>query len=273
MRRFAVLLCFFIFISCQDKVICPAFQSTYILDDSTRNAYFSYVWQLDELKRVQYLAQQRSADSTGRDSLGVIQQPTTDYYAHVGEYVVSWKVPGKSKYGIVKPVFYPIKKHRMRTAPMENILAPEPLSNDFEASEFGIDSLQADEVNLMALDSLATDSIVVAEVRDEASQNEEFRFLYGYDPSDIFNVEQAYYNKYFADRLIDHRPPPKPEESVIDSLSVVAPDSVDKKEPFFKGLFKKKDKKMAEEEPTEEEQNLSELTEEKAQEESAEKNR
>jgi len=245
MKRFSVLLCFLTLISCQDKVICPAYQSTYILDDTTRNAYFSYVWQLDEATRTQYLSQQQSGDTSSTDSLGIITQPKTDYYAYAGEYIVPWGTPKKTKYGIVKPVFYPVKKYRMRTASMENVLAPEPLSNDFVAEDFGIDSLQSDRFNKVASDSLTSDSIVVAkEVKSDPDKEDEVRFLYGYDPSDNFNVEQLYYNKYFGDRLIDNRPKPEPRKSVADSLSsdLKSDSTVVDKEPFFKGLFKKKKK-------------------------------
>jgi len=270
MKRFTVILCFFILISCRDKLICPAFQSTYILDDSTRNAYFSYVWQLDEMTCSQYLLRQQSGVPTDSDSLEIIQQPATDYYAYASEYVAPWSISGRSKYGIVKPAFYPVKKYRMRTAPMENILAPEPLANDFDAAEFGTDSLQADTMSIIASDSVATDSPVAAKAQDKALREEETRYLYGYNPADIFNVEQAYYNKYFDDRLIDHRPPPEPEEAVSDSLSIAVPDSTAGREPFFKGLFKKKDRKAAEEDPAGEEKNLSESTEEESQEEPGE---
>ena len=266
MGRFTVFLYIIILISCQDKVICPAFQSTYILDDSTRNACFSYVWQLDELTRSQYLLQQQSGDSTE-----TIKQPTTDYYAHARDYVVPWRVPRRSKYGIIKPVFYPVKKHRMRTAPMENVLTPALLSNDFDASEFETDSLQSDTVNLVALDSVAIDLTTAANAQDNAPQKEEVRYLHRYDPSDIFNVEQAYYNKYFANRLIDHRPPPESEGVVSDSLSAAVPDSLTKKTPFFKRIFKKKDQKWVNKEPANvEEENLLELTEEEFQEEPVE---
>lgn len=247
-------------------MICPAFQSTYILDDSTRNAYFSYVWQLDELTRSQYLLQQQSDDSTE-----TIKQPTTDYYAHARDYIVPWRVSGRNKYGIIKPVFYPVKKHRMRTAPMENVLTPELLSNDFDASEFETDSLQSDTVNLVALDSAAIDLTMAANAQDNVPQKEEIRYLHRYDPSDIFNVEQAYYNKYFANRLIDHRPPPESEEVVSDSLSAAVPDSLTKKIPFFKRLFRKKDQKSVNKEPANgEEENLLELTQEGVQEEPVE---
>ena len=67
------------------------------------------------------------------------------------------------------------------------------------------------------------------------------RFLYGYHPADNFNVEQQYYNKYFSERLIDHRPEPEPQPVTIDS---VTSDSTQAKKPFFKGLFKKRNKQQ-----------------------------
>ena len=221
--------------SCQDKVICPAFQSTYILDDSTRNAYFSYVWQLDENTRSQFLAQQRGADP--EDTLGVVAQPKTDYYAYAGEKVVPWRIQKKSKYGIIKQPVYPIKSYQMRTAPMENVLAPEPVSNDFVASDF-TDSLGVDSLSI-AVDSLALDSAAAK----PTVAKEETKYLYGYDPSDNFNVEQQYYNKYYSEKFIDNRPKPEPKPVELDSLgNPIVPDSVETKEPFFKGLFKKKKK-------------------------------
>ncbi|WP_420318821.1 hypothetical protein [Ekhidna sp.] len=228
MKRLIILLCYVSLISCQDKVICPAFQSTYILDDSTRYAYFSYVWQLDENTRTQYLAQQNGQDPD--DTLGVVQQPKTDYYAYAGEKVVPWRIQKQTKYGIVKNTPYPIKKYRLRTAPMENVLAPDPVSNDFVASDFGIDSLSIASDSL-GLDSLATTAIAVEE-------EEKPKYLYGYQPDDNFNVEQEYYNKYYSYKFIDNRPKPKPAPT--DTSAVAAPDSVQVKER--KGLFKRRKK-------------------------------
>ncbi|SNS77594.1 hypothetical protein SAMN05421640_1190 [Ekhidna lutea] len=233
MKRLIILVCYASLISCQDKVICPAFQSTYILDDSTRNAYFSYVWQLDESTRAQYLAQQKGQSS--EDTLGVVAQPRTDYYAYAGEKVVPWRVQKKSKYGIIKPAWYPIKNYQLRTAPMENVLAPDPVSNDFVASDFS-DSLGVDSLSI-ASDSLGT------QPAEEVVAKEETKYLYGYDPSDKFNVEQQYYNKYYAYKFIDNRPKPTP--APVDSLGSAVPDSLQTKEPFFKGLFKKKNKETS----------------------------
>ncbi|WP_370086664.1 hypothetical protein [Ekhidna sp.] len=236
MKRLIVVLCYASLMSCQDKVICSAYQSTYILDDSTRNAYFSYVWQLDENTRSQFLAQQRGGNA--EDTLGVVAQPKTDYYAYAGEKVVPWRVQNKTKYGIIKPAWTPIKKYQMRTAPMENVLAPEPITNDFVASDF-TDSLGVDSM------AVAMDSVKV----EPAVAKQETKYLYGYDPSDNFNVEQEYYNRYFGYKLVDNRP--KPQPVAADSLGSV-PDSLQTKEPFFKGLFKKKKKDVTTDSPAEE---------------------
>ncbi len=227
------------FLSCQDKVICPAFQSTYILDDSTRNAYFSYAWQLDEATRSEYLAQVQNTG--GNDSLGIVAQPKTDYYAYAGEKVVPWRVRGRTKYGIVKYEPYWLKKYRMRTAPMENVFAPEPLETDFVASDFA-DSLAVDSLAVASTDSAYLDSLLSAPLAAAEAKDEGPKYLFKYDPKDNFNVEQEYYNKYFGEKFIDKRPKPEPKElQPADSLASSIPDSLQEtKEPFFKGLFKKK---------------------------------
>lgn len=243
MKRFFILLCYASLISCQDKVICPAFQSTYILDDSVRNAYFSYVWQLDESTRTQFLAQQKGQSSG--DSLGVVAQPTTDYYAYAGEKVVPWRLQKRTKYGIIKKTPYPIKNYQLRTAPMENVLAPAPVSNEFVAADF------ADSLGItpgVVMDSTQIDSIGSRPVAATEEEKKGPKYLYGYDPEDNYNVEQEYYNRYFGKLLVDNRPEPKPASA--DSLAAQSSDSVAAKEPFFKRLFKKKKKDKQEEEPT-----------------------
>lgn len=217
-------------------MICPAYQSMYILDDSTRFAFYSYIWQLDENTRTQFVTQ-IDTDDIINDTVNaeVVKQPKTDYYAYASEKVVPWRVLERTKYGIIKPVFMPIKKYRMRTAPMENVLGPKPISNDFVAEEFK-DSRAIDSLSLATTDSLAVTPLA----QDNLEEKKETRFLYGYDLSDNFNVEQFYYNKYYADRLIDHRPEPQPEPAASQDLST---DSTQTKKPFFKGLFKKKKKK------------------------------
>lgn len=239
MRRFLPIVCLVVLMACQDKVICPAFQSTYILDDSTRNAYYSYVWQLDEATRTQYLASTQNGpmDSLAVDSLTTASGPKTDYYAYAGEKVVPWRVRGRTKYGIVKYEPYWLKKYRMRTAPMENVFAPKkeevkPEVNYVASSV--TDSLSTDSLSVASLDSLV--EFVAVKVEEEEGP----KYRYGYDPSDNFNVEQEYYNKHFGQLLIDTRPKPEPIQlQTVDSLSIASePDSLQRK--GLKGLFKKK---------------------------------
>lgn len=227
-------------------VVCPAFQSTYILDDSARNAYFSYAWQLDEYTRNEYFASKQGSSTTSLDSFAIdVQQPKTDYYAYVEDEVVPWRVPKRTKYGIQKSVPYPIKNYRLKTAPMENVLTPEKQTNNFVASDFNFDSL-----SFAAMDSLAFDSTQLVAATEE---NEGPGFLHGYDPGDNFNVEQEYYNKYFGKKLVDTRPKPKP--SLIDSTQTVMENDTASIQPK-KGLFKRRRGQQLEEtDPVEEETN------------------
>ncbi|MEM6642915.1 MAG: hypothetical protein AAF616_08050 [Bacteroidota bacterium] len=233
MKGIFLVLCTLGLLACQDKVICPAFQSTYILDDSTRNAYFSYVWQLDESTRTQFLSSNSDSSQLNVDSAITSpgNPPLGEYYAFVEANYVPWRTPERTKYGIVRPVFMPLKKYRMRTAPMENIFGPDrksPLEN--QVAE--MDSVTKDSLSLAASDTLR--------VQPAAEESEQPTFLYGYNPSDKFNVEQLYYNKYFSYRFIDNRP----KAPKVAADTAVA-DSVQAKTPFFqkvKNLFKRKEK-------------------------------
>ena len=92
MRLLTCILCLILFISsCRDKVICPAFQSTYILDDSVRLAYFSYLWELDDKDRISYLENRRntkdslvalSSDTLTIDSIPGSKMGEVDYFAY-----------------------------------------------------------------------------------------------------------------------------------------------------------------------------------------------
>lgn len=236
-------------LGCQDKIICSAFQSTYILDDSTRNAYYSYVWQLDEATRSEYLAGLQGTAET--DSLNPQpQQQKIDYYSYAGEKVVPWRVRERTKYGIVKYEPYWLKKYRMRTAPMENVYAPkppEPIQTDYVATtptdSLVSDSLGVDSLAVASLDSLNED-LVALESEEVEEKDEEPSYLFKYDRADNFNVEQEYYNKYYGELFIDRRPKPDPAAvQAADSLANAVPDSVQGKGFSFKGLFKKKKNK------------------------------
>ncbi len=246
--------------ACRDKIICAAFQSTYILDDSTRTAYFSYVWQLDDATRDQYIASLDSSSSSTPDSGAVVAGDQGlgwgEYYAYAGDYQPTRHNVRKTKYGIVKYEPYWLKNYNMKTSPMENVLGPEkPLTTPEEpqpeqliaGAETELDSAAVAPV---AMDStgFASDSVAVASAEDveEEPKKKEQRYRFRYDPKDNFNVEQDYYNKYFGVLLLDLTP--EPEEQPSDSLAnisngEVVPDSLATKEKKgLKGLFKKKNK-------------------------------
>ncbi|MBR08090.1 MAG: hypothetical protein CMP48_10420 [Rickettsiales bacterium] len=258
----AIVLCFS---ACRDKVICPAFQSTYILDDSVRSIYYSYLWKLNEEERLTYLAQnqpQVDTSSMANDTTAIggpvlaSASGQVDYWAYVAQYKVPERDVNKNKYGIVKYEPYWLKNYRQRTAPMENVLTPpEPPIlpadtvkdfGEFVASDFN-DSLATDSMSLAVQLDVQPDSTSLAEEDTfsipsfppiakmaEKKEKPETRFLYRYDPKDeMLNVEQQYYNKYFGDQLyvkLVKNPAP------LDTASEASGGG------FFKNLFRKKPK-------------------------------
>ncbi len=183
--------------------MCPAYQSAYILDDSVRNTYYSYLWKLDENTRQTYLAGNSNPmqgpsrtlnspnivdsvavanvavpDTSGITSpldTGVMvasnETNLTDYFAYVQPYIVETREVNKTKFGIIKNQPYWLKNYRLRTAPKENILAPpapdkeEPIeTGEFIASDFA-DSLSSDSTEI----ALIADSVMLA----QASPNED----------------------------------------------------------------------------------------------------
>ncbi len=205
-------------LSCKDKVICPAFQSTYILDDSVRHLYFSMF---------------NHPDLTPRTDFGRVR---------------------KNKYGVIKKDPYWVKNIKLKTAPKENVLRPDSLTHPFVPTSKD-DSLYADGYDSLGFDEQDDLETIVKEEEDDylvfdqgdssfvdegeftaedfgtdslgvpiLAQNKGPKYLHGYDPADIFNVEQMYYNKYFGSNFLPKPKPakPKPQEAKeeTDSTSV-----------------------------------------------------
>lgn len=201
---YITVLTAFLFQACTDKVICPAFQSTYILDDSIRLAFYSPF----------------EGDSIPKE------QPWVR----------------KDKHGIAKKEWLIVKNYKLKTAPMENVLAPPQE-----------DSIAVEEGEFVAEDFVETDSTGTVNELPVALQEEkkEQKYRFKYDPADNFNVEQEYYNKYFGALFIDDTPDPDPElegEGLGEDLS--ESDTTATKKKFGLGMFKK-DKKKKEEDPSE----------------------
>ena len=195
---YIIVLSSLLFQACTDKVICPAFQSTYILDDSIRLAYYSPF----------------EGDSIPKE------QPRVR----------------KDRYGIGKKDWLLVKNYRLKTAPMENVLAPPKE-----------DSVAIEEGEFVAGDFMEGDSLGIIGEVPVALQEEEKKqkYKFKYDPADDFNVDQEYYNKYFGELFIDDSPDPDPEleEGIGEDLS--ESDTTSTKKKFGLGMFKKKKDKDA----------------------------
>ncbi|MFY0600531.1 MAG: hypothetical protein JXR03_12740 [Cyclobacteriaceae bacterium] len=303
--RFVITLLIFLltFSACRDKVICPAFQSTYILDDSVRMAYYSYLWKIDEAERTRYLTSGTTSTPVPRDStdttavmVAAVGSSTgagnkKDYFAHAGQYVVPPREVKKTKYGIVKYEPYWLKNYRMKTAPKENVLSPPEvvplIQQDTTPIDVGeiyradfSDSLALDSLKVAALSDTVEEEFVLPTLARATTQKKKTKtkYLYNYDPKDkALNVEQDYYNKHFGEYLISRPPKPKPkpvEEEPLpaDSLSTtseegfnqLAPSESDSTSGFGSAPPKKEKRKRGKKKKNEEESEESPVEQEEA---------
>lgn len=245
MRQILVLVIFFVCLSaCRDKVICPAFQSTYILDDSVRSVYYSYLWKIDKEERLKYLADRKMPPPM--DSSGVVLASAgdaIDYFAYVEPYTVTPDEVRKTRFGMVKYEPYWLKNYQLRTAPMENVLAPDPIEKETPVEDVG--EFVASDFSDTA--SLVTDSTMMADVEEDTFQipklaqvvppkpTTEVKYLYRFDPEDKqLNVEQAYYIKHFGKYLYTRVPIQEEPDPVAD---LPADSLADDGGGFFKNLF------------------------------------
>lgn len=250
------LLCYALLVvllaaSCRDKVICPTFQSTYILDDSVRSTYFSYLWYLNEDERKEYLAANaKPNDVLPPDSLGEMVASTdksagVDYFAYTAEYKPPARETKKTKYGIVKrtPVIPDLVRNlQLKTGPRQNVLTPPaPEADEEETAGMPQDSSAYAPLDSTAaiaqVDSLGVqqiDSATVAKKVDKKRASWE-PFKYGFNPLDSMQPDQEYYFKKYGWLLQNAKPKEEPTDST-------ASDSTASQKNGIKGLFKKKDK-------------------------------
>lgn len=193
MRRtsFPILfvLCLVIY-SCKDNVVCPAFQSTYILDDSMRLAKYSYF----------------ANDSTPK-------------FAMAGR---------RTKYGVNKHTSLFRKNYELMTAPKKNVLAPIPVDTTSEIIIDQGDFIAEDfvDTDTLGVDSLST-APLLAQVEEEEPEGPKYKYRYALDNG--YNQEQVYYNKYYGELFIDNRPPPSPEKLEEEQLQESDTTEVKKK--------------------------------------------
>lgn len=233
-----IILVLCAFSSCRDKVICPAYQSTYLLDDSVRQTYYSYLWKIDEKERQSFLAKEKAKDSIPNS---VSNTPSADYFAYVEPYMPPVEKVNKDKYGMLKYQPFWIKNARLRTAPKVNVHKPvfEEEAFDQEGTFLAGDFAITDSLGNVTDTTVVT---VPLSLQNDSLKKQGSKFLYNYRIDDSHNMEQVYYNKYFAELLVDRRPPPQVDSTKIKSL---LPDSLQQKKGMkglFKNIFKKKNK-------------------------------
>ena len=223
---FIVFATSFIFSGCMDRMVCPAFQSTYILDDSLRFAYFSPLWKLDKLTRDAYISEHYGANS-GQD--------LTKYFEEVSSYVRAPEVTHRTKYGVVRYQPEWLRNHELMSAPREDLTwkvaadtaAPSPVDiGDFVASDYGLDSLVGDDL-LIASEDMDTDD------------PKPVSYLYKFDPNGKNNVEQLYYNKYFGNLLVSNTESTDSEMTSDSTALKFESDTTDIKKKGFLKLNKK----------------------------------
>jgi len=240
-------------VSCRDKVICPTFQSTFILDDSVRTTYFSYLWYLDEDERRQHL--ETHAQVAPKDTLNTLvasaddSATPVDYFAYTADYKAPLQRTSKTKFGIIKrPIVLStlIRNIQMKTGPRQNVLTP-PQPEAMEEDVPSVDSTAVAADSLQTLpsrsDSLQTDSTsVVAAAKADSTQKEEDweRFRYEFEPRPGMHPDQDFYYKKYGWLLQNARPEP-------DTTQATQPDSLmadsTAKKGFLGGLFKPKKNK------------------------------
>lgn len=161
-----ILLCV-VFYACKDNVVCPAFQSTYILNDSIRMARYSLFLN----------------DSTPKIAM----------------------VPQRTKFGVSKKVNKYRKAYDLMTVPKMNELGPPARDSLYYFDEFEEgDFLASDFVDM---DTLGVDSVSASPMLaaiEKPKDEKEYKFRY--HPKNPYNTEQEYYNKYYGDLFVDERP-------------------------------------------------------------------
>ena len=235
--------------SCRDKVICPTFQSTYILDDSVRNTYFSYLWYLNDDDRNNYLASK--SEKLPPDSLGVMvasaDEGAVEYFAYTADYKVLPRQPKRTKYGIAKknPVIPTlVKNQQLKTSPRENVLTPPVIEKEEKPESIPTDSSAYAPLDSTAYvaqtDSLSTsqpiDSTAVAKTVEKKKKAPWEPFRYGFIPTENMQPDQEYYFRKYGWLLQN-----APQKQDADGEAADSTGTVQKK-GFFKNLFQKKDK-------------------------------
>lgn len=211
--NFLLIILFAGLLACKSNLICPAFQSTYILDDSLRLMAFS---------------------PFGPDSM-----------PKYGPWV------RKNKNGVIVRETYIRKNYEFRTVKMENQYVPLAADSISFDDNLYQDELAADSVLAASADTPAApadSSVVDKPATGPVNKPAPRKYIRNYDPKDNYNEEQVFYNKHFGELFLAPKEVPAAEDSVQASGQQPLPaDSLaGDGESRRKGLFRKKDKQPVE---------------------------
>ncbi len=207
-------------ISCKSNLICPAFQSTFILNDSLRMLAFS---------------------PFGPDSM-----------PKYGSWVK------KNKNGIITRDPYLVKNYSLKTVKMENQFVPiEADSIGFDDELYQDEMAAMDSLAPVTVDSLASSpsdsSALDKPATAPPAKPKGKKYIRNYDPKDNYNEEQIFYNKLFGEVFVAPKEVPAPVDSLQNNgEGAVQLDSLgNETAPEKKGLFKRRNKQPKLDEQTE----------------------
>ena len=204
-----ILLAVITFSSCNDKLICPAYTSYFVLDNSNANL----------------VASAKRGDYPDPSYLLYENKIRDNYFTYIGEDSMprnDMRKVRKDQFGIIEKRRFLSKRNNLGMIPME-VVIPEP---DDSIKFAGDDQLLAELDNV---DSLAVDSAAIV------------------GKTYKYNVDQKYYLWYLRDKLV-WKEDPDDKNKKSDAEIAGEETDAGPKEGFFKrifgNIFKKKEKEV-----------------------------
>ena len=280
--------CFFFLVvfllsSCRSNMMCPAYQSTYILDMYKKRSTYEmkertyYTTHLlydsvrintpeDSLRRMQFShfidSMPFSRFDVRKNKNGRVTRVRVakndinrEAYKRRKDLIAEYDyLPGFNKAHWIR------KNDDQRLIRMEDQFIPPVDSSELIVDEGYFveeDFVTNDSLGVASADSLATDSLAIAQPQvAEIPEGPTERYRFGYEfKNNKFNEDQDYYNKEFGHLFVYKIPPPpppaeEPEEALAES------DTTTTKKKGFLSRFKKKKGADDEESITEEEESI-----------------
>lgn len=275
------LLVIFLLSACRSNMMCPAYQSTYILDmykkrstyDMKERTYYtthllydsvSVATPEDSLRRMQFShfidSMPFSRFNVRKNKNGRVTRVKVakndinrEAYKRRKDLIAEYDyLPGFNKAHWIR------KNDDQRLIKMEDqFIPPEDTTEQVVDEGFFVeqDFVGNDSLAIATTDSLGTDSLAVPQEVAEIPEGPTERYRFGYEfKNNKFNEDQDYYNKEFGHLFVYKVQPPPPPPEEAEAEETVESDSTSvKKKGFMSRFGKKKKKKKGEEEGVEEE--------------------